>query len=118
MDNNNNDFNNEQNQSQNNNNNQFDINEMSKGFVSKFINFDSFITPSLIKFIYIFGVILTALVGIGMLFSGLGRFGSGGRVLSGIIIILISPFFPRVWAELLMVNFKILETLQQIRDKK
>lgn len=115
--NNNGEFNENQNNNSNNNNN-FDFNEAGKGFISKFLNFDSYITPTIIKFIYIAGVVITALSGLVMMLGGLGGFGSGGAVLGGIILILLSPFLPRIWAELLIVNFKILETLQQIRDKK
>lgn len=88
-----------------------------KGFINQFLKFDSFITPSIIKFIYILGVIFFALMGLITIISGLGIYGGGIQVLFGLIILALSPFIPRISAEILIVNFKILQVLQDIHKK-
>ena len=98
--------------------NEFENNlKTSKGFINQFLNFDSFITPSIIKFIYMLGVIFFALIGLMSIIAGLGRYGSGLQVLFGLITIALSHFIPRITAEILIVNFKILQVLQDIHKK-
>lgn len=88
-----------------------------EGFVSQFLKFDSFITPSIIKFIYLLGVIFFALIGLGLIISGIGSYGGGMEVLLGLLVLALSPFIPRISAEILIVNFKILQVLQDIYKK-
>ncbi|WP_297407574.1 DUF4282 domain-containing protein [uncultured Cetobacterium sp.] len=81
-----------------------------KGIVNQFLKFDSFITPSIIKFIYIIGVLFFVFIGLVMIISGLSKF-------CGFIILVLSPFIPRILAESLIINFKILQVLQEINNK-
>ncbi len=98
------------NSSNSNNNFNDDFNINTKGIVSKFLSFDTFITPSLIKIIYIIGVILTAFTALGMIFMG--------SALMGLGLLVLSPFIPRIGAEMLMVKFKTLEVLEEINKKQ
>ena len=98
--------------------NQFEKEKGGDSSIRKFLKFDSFITPSIIKFIYILGVIFFALSGLILVITGLGSHGGGILALGGIILIALSPFIPRVIAEILIINFKILEVLQDINKKK
>ena len=89
-----------------------------KGFVSRFLNFDSFITPNLIKYLYIIGVVIFVLIGLGIIIGGISRpYGGGMLILSGIIMIIIAPFMTRISAEILIVKFKTLEVLKDINKK-
>ena len=45
-------------------------------------------------------------------------YGGGFHVFLGLLTILISPFVIRIYCELLIVFFKVLETLQDIKEKR
>ena len=81
-----------------------------KGTVSSFLSFETFVTPSFIKIIYIIGVVIIALAGLITMFTRDG-------VLSGLIILILSPFIPRIWAEMLIVRFRTLDLLEEINRK-
>lgn len=86
--------------------------DKTKGFVSRMLNFDTMITPSIIKFIYALFSGLGILVGFFTMLSGItARYGGGMKVFGGIILMLISPFLIRVTCESLIVIFKINENL-------
>lgn len=88
-----------------------------QSFLSRMLNFDTMITPTIIKIIY---VIVT---GIGMLFGatvflmGLSGGGSGFETLGGLLIIVASPFVNRIWCEGMIVIFKIHENLNKIANR-
>ncbi len=88
------------------------------GLVKTFLSFDKMITPTLIKVIFYIGIIVSFLSGIGMIISGTkAYFGGGVQVIMGILVCLISPVIVRVYCELLMVIFKIHESLVEIKNK-
>lgn len=92
---------------------------MGKNIISKMLNFDTMITPSIIKFIYALFSGLGMLFGLITMISGLtARYGGGARVFLGIILIVISPFLIRVTCESLIVIFKINENLAKISKEK
>ncbi len=84
----------------------------------KFFNFDKMITPSIIKFIFIIGIALTTIGGIGSIILGLkSSFGGGAQVLGGLLMLILGPIFVRINCELMIVLFKIHEALEDIRRK-
>lgn len=84
--------------------------------MSSFTNFEKMITPVIIKILFWIGVVFSVLMGL-ILFIG-GIAGNGGSaVLAGLILMLIGPLFTRVQCELLIVIFKIHETLNEINQK-
>jgi len=82
---------------------------------TEFINFDSMITPTIIKIIYIVSTAIAALVGLIMII--IGFLNEGIYVLFGLIIIGLAPFITRIYCELLILKFKDNEYLRQIANK-
>lgn len=72
------------------------------------LEFRTMITPAIIKFIFIIGLILILLGGLVDLASG-----SPGR---GLGVLLIGPLVLRIYCEILIVIFSIHERLGEIRD--
>lgn len=94
-----------------------------KGLFSSLLDFDfeSFVTPKLIRvayFLMLLGVILVALVFLGsQLWSFKPLTIIFGLILTPMILI-IGAIGARVYVELVMLAFKILETLQRIESKQ
>lgn len=92
--------------------------------MDKFINFDKMITPTIIKILFWIGVGLSTLFGIITIFSGLAqmftRYGSVlvgfGSFLLGIVIIIVGSLTARIYCELLIVVFKMHESLESINE--
>lgn len=86
--------------------------------MGNFLNFNKMITPSIIKIIFYIGVAVTVLAGIGMIGSGLNStYGGGFEVFSGVLFLLLGPLVIRVYCELLIVIFKMHESLHGINNK-
>ena len=84
--------------------------------MKEFLQFDRLITGSIIKYVYwviagltVLGGVIAMLVA---LFSGdvLGLF-------SGLLVAVLGPIIIRIYCELLIVMFKIYETLVEIRGR-
>ncbi len=83
-----------------------------------FLNFDKMITPAIIKIIFIIGIALTTIIGLSMVIRGAGAyFGGGLLVIFGLLTIILGPIFVRINCELMIVLFKIHESLEEIRRK-
>lgn len=93
--------------------------------MQKYINFDSMITPTIIKILFWIGVGLSALFGIITFFSGIGQmfsyYGSGFlgfvTMIMGLVIIVVGSIVTRIYCELLIVVFKMHESLTSINEK-
>ncbi|MBK2356145.1 DUF4282 domain-containing protein [Francisella hispaniensis] len=75
-------------------------------FLKKFISFESFLTPSIIVFIFWLSII-------GVCFSGLAAIFSG-YFIAGILEIILGVIFVKVFCEILIVLFKINDSLKEI----
>jgi hypothetical protein len=85
---------------------------------AKFLSFDEMVTPLIIKIIYWICIVCSVLGGLIKVLTGLGsRYGSGGAVLSGLLIIVIGPIIARIWCELLIVLFEIHKNLVDLNKK-
>ncbi|HUF72059.1 MAG TPA: DUF4282 domain-containing protein [Gammaproteobacteria bacterium] len=71
--------------------------------------FDQMIVPRIITFLYWLLLVLVVLGGVGVMFTQ--------SFFSGLIGILVGALLVRVWCELLIVMFKIHESLQVIKEK-
>lgn len=82
------------------------------------LSFDKMIMPLFIKILFWIGVFGAILVGFGMMIFGFIKFKDGGfaLVFGGLFLLLIGPFIVRLYAEMLIVIFKLQESLIQIRD--
>ena len=83
--------------------------EKQKGFW----DFGLMITPMLIKVIYIVGAIVVTLGGVGAMVAGAQASGFWG-FLMGLVSLVMGNVLWRVWCELLIVVFRILDTLKEI----
>lgn len=84
----------------------------------KFFKFDKMITPVIIKIIFIIGIVITTLSGLGLIISGIGsNYGGGMQVLTGLVTLVIGPIGVRVYCEIIIVLFKIHESLEIIKNK-
>ena len=92
-------------------------NQSSKSFVKKMLNFDTMITPIIIKIIYIVSTVVLMLIGLFVMIAGLGKVGGGAGFFIGFLIIISAPFLNRIWCEGMIVIFKIHENLDKIANR-
>ena len=76
-----------------------------------FLRFETMITPVMIQVIFWLAVIICVIVGIIMIVSGDDI---GARV-SGLALIVLGPIAARIYAEILIVLFRINDHLRQIQ---
>ncbi|GBD08458.1 hypothetical protein HRbin22_00698 [Candidatus Thermoflexus japonica] len=91
-----------------------------------FLTFRRMITPYLIQVLFWIGVALSVLVGCAILFGGVAGIGGVGRrdgagsVLGALclspLVVILGILVSRIYAELLIVTFRISETLTDIRE--
>jgi NADH:ubiquinone oxidoreductase subunit 6 (subunit J) len=79
------------------------------------------ITPTIIQIIFWIGAIGSFIVGIMMIANAhhTGYFGdnwSGGQVIFGIMLMIGGPLAVRVWCELIILFFRMNETLTEINN--
>lgn len=75
------------------------------------------LTPTIIQIVFWIGVGFSVLTGLMSIITGLSRFGSGFQVLFGLIFIIIGPLIVRIYCELLIVIFKMHESLDMIQKR-
>lgn len=85
--------------------------------MGKFLKFERMITPVIIQIIFWLGFIASIIVGVLMMIGGIGGDGLFGGVFMGLIIMITGPIAVRIYCEILIVAFKILGLLVDIRDK-
>lgn len=84
--------------------------------MNKYINFDKMITPTIIKILFWVGVGLSVISGLIMIVSGISSpWGGGMQVIMGLLTIVIGPLVSRIYCELLIVMFKMQESLVDIK---
>jgi hypothetical protein len=89
---------------------------------AELLQWDRFITPSVIRVFYWLSLALTALIGLSLIFTALGmmaiNFIAGVFMLiAAMLFILTGIIFVRILCELVMVFFRINEHLGAIRDR-
>jgi hypothetical protein len=96
-----------------------------KGFFGSLFDFsfDNFITPKLVKFLYVLSLILVSILAIVFVIGGLVGLGNGSA--TGLLAIVLAPLVwliylvaARLWLELFIVIFKISDDLKDIRDSR
>lgn len=85
--------------------------------ISELLTFKKMVTPVIIQTLFWIGTgiaVIAGLIGIG---TGLSSsYGGGSQVLAGLLILVLGPLFARIYCELLILLFRMYETLGQIRD--
>lgn len=97
--------------------------------MTEFLGFRKMITPVIIQILFWIGVAVSVMSGIGLMLAGAaasaeaGRYGGGAGlpggllVFAGLLQIVLGPIFVRIYCELLILFFRIYETLAEIRDE-
>lgn len=89
-----------------------------RGFLNALMDtrFDSLITPSLVRFVYVIAMILIAIGMLALIIAGFAE--SAG---SGIVLLIIAPLLglfylivTRLWLELIVVLFKIRDATEEV----
>jgi len=83
---------------------------------------DRFITPSIIKFFYLLAVLVIALSGLSLLFSGLAMMpvsplGGLATIISSLVGTLVGVIAIRIGAEFVLITFRINEHLGALRNR-
>ena len=82
-----------------------------------FLKFRKMITPAIIQILFWVGVaavVIGSLVTMGMSFSSYG--GGAGTFFLGLIMLILGPVVVRIQCELLILFFRMNETLTEIKD--
>ncbi|MFK2827105.1 DUF4282 domain-containing protein [Bacillus sp. B190/17] len=86
--------------------------------MDRFLSFDKMVTPTIIKIIFWVGVVMSVLSGIGTIAAGISSpYGSGLGVIMGLLTLVIGPLLVRVYCELLIIFFKMHESLKRIETQ-
>jgi len=82
-----------------------------------FIKFRKMITPMIIQVLFWIGAVLAVLGGLVTMATSFGRYGGGGaQFLGGLLVIVLGPVVVRIYCELLILFFRMNETLTEIKD--
>jgi hypothetical protein len=83
--------------------------------MSDFWSFRRMVTPVVIQFLFVLGCIAAVIVGIGLLVAG-ARHNHTSQALAGVGAIIFGPLIVRIYAEVMIVVFRINETLTDLRE--
>ena len=82
-----------------------------------FFAFKKMVTPIIIQIIFWITVGLCVIGGLVAIVSGASSsYGGGSQVLTGLLLLILGPIAARVYCEILIVIFRINETLTEIRN--
>ena len=86
--------------------------------MKEILNFDKMITPSIIKFVFWIGSAISVFSGFAAIISGASaNYGGGAQIFSGLLFIVLGPLAIRIYCELLIIFFKIHESLNTIKNQ-
>lgn len=77
----------------------------------QFASFDKMLTPTIIQIIFWIGVVIFVLAGLIQMLDG------GINIIGGLLTIVIGPLFVRIYCEMLIIFFKIHDSLNALNDK-
>ena len=81
-----------------------------------YLSFDKMITPIFIKVAFWLGIIGSILGGIGLIISGIASSNLGFiQIIAGLLVFIIGPLIVRVYCELLIILFKIHESMHDVK---
>ena len=81
-----------------------------------FLKFRKMFTPVIIQILYWIGVGVSVIAGLVQIGTAFSRYGSAVSVLTGLLTIVLGPVVVRIYCELLILFFRMNETLTEIRD--
>lgn len=77
--------------------------------MKEFITFEKMIAPTIIMIVFWIAVLANVIIAFGIMFTE--------TFWGGLAILILGPLLLRVYFEIMIVIFKIFETLLEIRDK-
>jgi hypothetical protein len=80
-----------------------------------FLAFRTMLTPVIIQAIFWLGAAVCVIAGLVFVLSGVGQYGGGPNVLKGFLLLFLGPIAVRVYCEILIIIFRINETLTEIK---
>lgn len=82
-----------------------------------FLAFRTMLTPVIIQILFWIGVIICLIIGSMMIFYGATQYGidEDYYLLKGILLFLLGPLGVRIYCEILIVFFRIHDTLREIK---
>ena len=83
--------------------------------MKEFLNFNRMITGDIIKYVFWALAGITALIGIFGFLGGLVA-GEFGATIGGLLVAVLGPILIRIYCELMIILFKIHETLVAIKN--
>ncbi|MGQ9689442.1 MAG: DUF4282 domain-containing protein [Desulfobaccales bacterium] len=82
--------------------------------MNDFLSFRTMITPVIIQIIFWIGVVLCILGGLFYLLVGYSYYGTNAPIF-GLLLIIFGPIGVRIYCEILIIFFRINETLTEIK---
>jgi len=82
--------------------------------MNDFLAFRKMITPTVIQVLFWIGVVLSVIVALVMLVSGIVK-AEVGAALLGLLYLFLGPLMVRIYCELIIVLFRILDMLVDIK---
>ncbi len=100
-----------------------EVQSQAKGFFGSLtdFSFESFVTPKIIKLVYFLILIGVCFSALGFLVKSTIQSGAIGFIIGVIgapLILILGAVLGRVYVEIIMLAFKMLETLQRIEAKQ
>ena len=87
--------------------------------MNEYLTFRKMITPVIIQILFWIGVAICVISGIAGIAVGTSSdFGGGEIVFAGFLTLILGPIFVRVYCELIIVMFRILDVLREIQSGK
>ncbi len=80
-----------------------------------FLAFRTMLTPVIIQAVFWVGVVICVIAGMILILMGVGQYGGGPNVLKGLLLLLLGPIAVRIYCEILIIFFRINETLTEIK---
>jgi hypothetical protein len=82
-----------------------------------FLAFRRMITPTIIKIVFWIGLIVILVLGIAAIVDGVTNDSDIGEVIAGgLLILILGPIIWRVFCEILLLAFRMIENLADIRN--
>ena len=84
--------------------------------MNDFVTFRRMVTPLIIQGVFWIGAVVCVIGGIvGVASGATSTFGGGPQVLTGLLLLFLGPLAVRIWCELLILFFRMNETLADIK---
>lgn len=85
--------------------------------MNDFLTFRKMITPMIIQVLFWIGAVVSVIAGIIMIIGGASSpYGGGAAVLTGLLLLVLGPLAVRIYCELLIILFRMNETLTEIKN--